>query len=110
MTSIKLDNNMDIVFYDGVAELVSATEDIIQAIRVELEQNKGQWILGTDFGTPYLNKNNTGILQQKDENRMRRAIFNVISRYNEVERINKIEFIENRVQIEIVIAGEAVTV
>ena len=110
MTSIKLDNNMDIVFYDGVAELVSATEDIIQAIRVELEQNKGQWVLGVDFGTPYLNESNTGILQQKDEHIMRRAIFDVISKYSEVERINRIDFIENRFEVEIIIAGEKVIV
>ena len=45
-TSIKLNDNCDIVFDEnGVCELVDGVEDIIQAIRVELEQNKEQWVL-----------------------------------------------------------------
>ena len=66
MTSPKLDKDCELVFDDkGVCEIVSNAEDLIQAIRVELEQNKGQFALNTAWGTPYLNDTNTGILQLK---------------------------------------------
>ena len=70
MTSPKLDRDCELVFNDnGVCELVSNADDLVQAIRVELEQNKGQFALNTAWGTPYLNEANTGILQLKDNSR-----------------------------------------
>lgn len=105
-TSIKLDNNLDIIFRDGMAQLVTGIDDVVQAIRVELEQNRGQWELNIDYGTPYLNESNTGILQQKDIEQIKKAIFEVIIKYKQVEKINKLEYINDNFKIEVTIAGE----
>lgn len=94
-TSIKLDANCDIVFNSsGVCELVHNEEDIIQAIRVELEQNKGQWALNTMYGVPYLNESNTGLLQVKNNNsRIIQELIKTISKY-EIDKIISVEIIE----------------
>lgn len=109
-TSIKLDRNCDIVFDEtGVCELVEGTEDIIQAIRVELEQNKEQWSLNTLYGVPYLNEKNTGLLQIKNNNsRIIQELIKTISKY-EIEKIESIEFIENRIVARVKINGEVYT-
>ena len=82
MTSPKLDRDCELVFNDnGVCELVSNADDLVQAIRVELEQNKGQFALNTAWGTPYLNETNTGILQLKDnKNRIIQEVSKVINK------------------------------
>ena len=105
MFSIKLDKNCDIEFDDnGVAELATNTDDTVQAIRIELEQNKGQWELNKEFGTPYLNKTNTGIMQEKREsNKFVLAIARVIKKYDEVEKIIDINLDENRLNVEILL-------
>lgn len=108
-SSIKLDKDMDILFIDGIAQIVSGVDDTIQAIRIELEQNKGQWSLSTEFGTPYLNSENTGILQERDEEKMKKEISKAIMKYPEVERIEKIEFIDNKLKINIKIEGRVVS-
>ena len=70
MFSIKLDESCDIAFDEnGIAELVTAVDDVVQAIRIELEQNKGQWELNIELGTQNLIKSNNGILQVKEEGR-----------------------------------------
>lgn len=109
-TSIKLDRNCDIVFDEtGVCELVEESEDIIQAIRVELEQNKEQWSLNTLYGVPYLNEKNTGLLQIKNNNsRIIQELIKTISKY-EIEKIESIEFIENRIVAKVKINGEVYT-
>lgn len=109
-TSIKLDRNCDIVFDEtGVCELVEGTEDIIQAIRVELEQNKEQWALNTLYGVPYLNEKNTGLLQIKNNNsRIIQELIKTISKY-EIKKIESIEFIENRIVARVKINGEVYT-
>lgn len=109
-TSIKLDRNCDIVFDEtGVCELVEGTEDIIQAIRVELEQNKEQWALNTLYGVPYLNEKNTGLLQIKNNNsRIIQELIKTISKY-EIEKIESIKFIENRIVARVKINGEVYT-
>ncbi len=106
-TSPKLNNDCELVFDDkGVCEIVSNVDDLIQAIRVELEQNKGQFALNTAWGTPYLNENNTGILQLKNnKNMIIQEITKVINKYQGVEKINTIEFIEDKLIIKIQIEG-----
>ena len=107
-TSIELDQNNEIVFDEtGQCGLVSEDEDIMQAIRVELCQNKEQWLLNTNFGVPWLNKNNTGVLQGKLENRrIINEVFKVIKKYS-VDRIKNIEFIDNsNLKKEIVLKGQ----
>ncbi|MGL4452063.1 MAG: hypothetical protein ACRCTZ_12805 [Sarcina sp.] len=105
MFSIKLDENCDIAFdKSGIAELVTSVDDVVQAIRVELEQNKGQWELNIEFGTPYLNKSNTGLMQDKREgDRFILAIAQVIKKYDEVEKIIDIQLNEGKLQVEILL-------
>nr|DAT65365.1 MAG TPA: baseplate wedge protein [Caudoviricetes sp.] len=108
MTSPKLDRDCELVFNDnGVCELVSNADDLVQAIRVELEQNKGQFALNTAWGTPYLNETNTGILQLKDnQNRIIQEVSKVINKYDGVQKIESIEFIDKELVINIKINGE----
>lgn len=112
MTSPKLDKDCELVFNDnGVCELVSNADDLVQAIRVELEQNKGQFALNTAWGTPYLNETNTGILQLKDnQNRIIQEVSKVINKYDGVQKIESIEFIEKKIVINIKINGEVYTI
>lgn len=112
MTSPKLDRDCELVFNDnGVCELVSNTDDLVQAIRVELEQNKGQFALNTAWGTPYLNDTNTGILQLKDnKNRIIQEVSKVINKYDGVQKIESIEFIDKDLVINIKINGEVYTI
>ena len=112
MTSPKLDRDCELVFNDnGVCELVSNADDLVQAIRVELEQNKGQFALNTAWGTPYLNETNTGILQLKDnKNRIIQEVSKVINKYDGVQKIESIEFIDKELIINIKINGEVYTI
>ena len=112
MTSPKLDKDCELVFNDnGVCEIVSNAEDLVQAIRVELEQNKGQFALNTAWGTPYLNDTNTGILQLKNnQSRIIQEVSKVINKYDGVQKIESIEFIENNLVINININGEVYTI
>ncbi len=112
MTSPKLDRDCELVFNDnGVCELVSNADDLVQAIRVELEQNKGQFALNTAWGTPYLNETNTGILQLKDnQNRIIQEVSKVINKYDGVQKIESIEFIDKELAINIKINGEVYTI
>lgn len=112
MTSPKLDKDCELVFNDnGVCELVSNADDLVQAIRVELEQNKGQFALNTAWGTPYLNETNTGILQLKDnQNRIIQEVSKVINKYDGVQKIESIEFIDKELVINIKINGEVYTI
>ena len=112
MTSPKLDRDCELVFNDnGVCELVSNADDLVQAIRVELEQNKGQFALNTAWGTPYLNETNTGILQLKDnKNRIIQEVSKVINKYDGVQKIESIEFIDKELVINIKINGEVYTI
>lgn len=109
-TSIKLDKNCDIVFdANGVCEVVSDNEDIIQAIRVELEQNKGQWTLNKLYGMPYLNSTNTGLLQVKNsEQKIRNELVKLINKYN-VDSIESIIFDKNEIEVKIKLKGEVYT-
>ena len=111
MTSPKLDKDCELVFNNGVCEIVSNAEDLIQAIRVELEQNKGQFVLNTAWGTPYLNDTNTGILQLKDnKNRIIQEVSKVINKYDGIEKIESIEFEDNILVANIRINGEVYTI
>jgi len=112
MTSPKLDRDCELVFNEnGVCELVSNADDLVQAIRVELEQNKGQFALNTAWGTPYLNETNTGILQLKDnKNRIIQEVSKVINKYDGVQKIESIEFIDKELVINIKINGEVYTI
>ncbi|MBF1213273.1 MAG: hypothetical protein HXM17_00020 [Fusobacterium periodonticum] len=112
MTSPKLDRDCELVFNDnGVCELVSNADDLVQAIRIELEQNKGQFALNTAWGTPYLNETNTGILQLKDnQNRIIQEVSKVINKYDGVQKIESIEFIDKELAINIKINGEVYTI
>ena len=112
MTSPKLDRDCELVFNDnGVCELVSNADDLVQAIRVELEQNKGQFALNTAWGTPYLNDTNTGILQLKDnQSRIIQEVSKVINKYDGVQKIESIEFIDKELVINIKINGEVYTI
>lgn len=112
MTSPKLDRDCELVFDNkGVCELVSNADDLIQAIRVELEQNKGQFALNAAWGTPYLNETNTGILQLKDnQNRIIQEVSKVINKYDGVQKIESIEFIDKELVINIKINGEVYTI
>nr|DAN38164.1 MAG TPA: baseplate wedge protein [Caudoviricetes sp.]DAO52039.1 MAG TPA: baseplate wedge protein [Caudoviricetes sp.] len=112
MTSPKLDRDCELVFNDnGVCELVSNADDLVQAIRIELEQNKGQFALNTAWGTPYLNETNTGILQLKDnQNRIIQEVSKVINKYDGVQKIESIEFIDKELVINIKINGEVYTI
>lgn len=93
----------------GICELVESTEDIIQAIRVELEQNKGQWALNTLYGVPYLNEKNTGILQIKNNHsRILQELIKTISKY-EIDKIESIDFVNNEIVAKIQIKGEVYT-
>src|SRR3712207_308992 len=109
-TSIKLDKDCDIVFDEsGICELVESTDDIIQAIRIELEQNKEQWALNTLYGVPYLNKQNTGILQVKNNHsRILQELIKTISKY-EIDKIESIDFVNNEIVAKIQIKGEVYT-
>ena len=112
MTSPKLDRDCELVFNDnGVCELVNNADDLVQAIRVELEQNKGQFALNTAWGTPYLNETNTGILQLKDnQSRIIQEVSKVINKYDGVQKIESIEFIDKELVINIKINGEVYTI
>ena len=112
MTSPKLDRDCELVFNDnGVCELVSNADDLVQAIRVELEQNKGQFALNTAWDTPYLNDTNTGILQLKDnQSRIIQEVSKVINKYDGVQKIESIEFIDKELVINIKINGEVYTI
>lgn len=112
MTSPKLDRDCELVFNDnGVCELVSNADDLVQAIRVELEQNKGQFALNTAWGTPYLNETNTGILQLKNNrSRIIQEVSKVINKYDGVQKIESIEFIDKELVINIKINGEVYTI
>jgi hypothetical protein len=112
MTSPKLDRDCELVFNEnGVCELVSNADDLVQAIRVELEQNKGQFALNTAWGTPYLNETNTGILQLKDnQSRIIQEVSKVINKYDGVQKIESIEFIDKELVINIKINGEVYTI
>ena len=112
MTSPKLDRDCELVFNDnGVCELVSNADDLVQAIRIELEQNKGQFALNTAWGTPYLNETNTGILQLKDnQNRIIQEVSKVINKYDGVQKIESIEFIDKELVINIKINEEVYTI
>lgn len=112
MTSPKLDRDCELVFNDnGVCELVSNADDLVQAIRVELEQNKGQFALNTAWGTPYLNETNTGILQLKNnQSRIIQEVSKVINKYDGVQKIESIEFIDKELVINIKINGEVYTI
>ena len=112
MTSPKLDRDCELVFDNkGVCELVSNADDLIQAIRVELEQNKGQFALNAAWGTPYLNEAKTGILQLKDnQNRIIQEVSKVINKYDGVQKIESIEFIDKELVINIKINGEVYTI
>ena len=93
-----------------MCELVDGVEDIIQAIRVELEQNKEQWVLNVLYGVPYLNKENKGLLQIKNnQSKIIQELIKAISKYEEVEKIQSIEFVENRIVAKIKIKGEIYT-
>ena len=110
MTSIKLDKNCDVVFDEnGICEVVNNNDDIAQAIRVELEQNKTQWAINTNFGTPYLNKDNTGIMQIKDNKaKITSEIKKVILKYPvEILRLN---FVNEELEIELKINDEVVRI
>lgn len=105
-TSPKLDNNCELVFDNGICEIVTDKKDLIQAIRVELEQNKGQFALNTAWGTPYLNDKNTGLLQTKNNKKMIISeITKIIKKYNGIEKINFIDFIDKKLVIKIQIDG-----
>ena len=112
MTSPKLDKDCELVFNDnGVCEIVGNAEDLVQAIRVELEQNKGQFALNIAWGTPYLNDTNTGILQLKNnQNRIIQEVSKVINKYNGVEKIESIESVDNLLVANIRINGEVYTI
>ena len=112
MTSPKLDRDCELVFNDnGVCEIVSNAKDLIQAIRVELEQNKGQFALNRAWGTPYLNDTNTGILQLKNnQSRIIQEVSKVINKYDGVEKIESIEFEDNLLIANIRINGEVYTI
>ena len=100
MTSPKLNKDCELVFNDnGICELVSNAEDLIQAIRVELEQNRGQFAL------------NTGILQIKyNKNRIIQEVSKVINKYDGVENIENIKFEDNLLIVNIKINGEVYTI
>lgn len=107
MTSPKLDKDCELVFNNGVCEFVNNADDLVQAIRIELEQNKGQFALNTAWGTPYLNDTNTGILQLKDnKNRIIQEVSKVVNKYDGVEKIENIEFEDNLLIVNIRINGE----
>ena len=108
MTSPKLDRNCELVFNeDGICELVSEVDDLIQAIQVELEQNKGQFALNTAWGTPYLNEQNTGILHIKNnQERIIQEYAKVIKKYDGVEKITQLEFVDNILIVRVKINGE----
>ena len=111
MTSPKLDKDCELVFTNGICELVSNADDLIQAIRVELEQNKGQFALNTTWGTPYLNKSNTGILQLKSNQALIiQEYLKVIKKYDGVEKVEQIEFIDGSLLVKIRINGEVYTI
>lgn len=109
-TSIKLDKDCDIVFDDnGICEIVNDNDDIAQAIRVELEQNKEQYSLNILFGVPYLNSSNTGLLQTKNnKDKILLEIRKVINKYKNVQ-INDLNFDnENKLTALLKINGEVV--
>lgn len=111
MTSPKLDNNCELVFENGICGIVSDSEDLIQAIRVELEQNKGQFALNVSWGTPYLNSKNMGILQIKNnKERIIQEYIRVIKKYDGVEKIEKIEFVYGKLVVEVMIDGEVYSI
>lgn len=109
-TSIKVNQDCEIVFDEyGLCEIVDEKEDIAQAIRVELEQNKGQYSLNVLFGTPYLNEQNTGLLQVKNNNeKILLEIRKVISKYKEVEILELNFNSNNRLMARLLIKGDEV--
>ncbi len=89
-TSIKLDQNNDIVFDDiGLSELVTGPSDIIQAIRVELTQNLKQWALSETWGTPWIADDGTGLLQdKKSKAEITRKVTAIIKKYEVKEVVS----------------------
>lgn len=109
MVSIKVDKDCDIVFDEnGMCEIVENIDDIAQAIRVELEQNKGQYSLNVLFGVPYLSTDNTGLLQNKNtKDKLLLEIRKVINKYNVQIQELDLDF-ENRLTARIKINSEVV--
>ncbi|WP_319371955.1 hypothetical protein [uncultured Ilyobacter sp.] len=112
--SYKVDSNNDLVFVDGVLQVIDGNSEVVQAIRLELEQNKEQWLLNTYYGTSWVNEAGTGILQNKStETDIKNEIKRVINKYSEVTSINSIEFTgTNAIDVEIVInnSTEVITI
>lgn len=111
--SIKLDENCDIVFDEFGSALMTETEeeDVAQAIYVELSQNLGQWEIDETFGTKYVNSENTGVLQQK--NNLEKIIIEVTRVVNKhpIKKINSIKFNENKeLIVEIILNKEVVVI
>ena len=110
MTSIKTNQDFELEFTDeGICKLVEGIDDVVQAIRTELEQNRGQFALNTSWGMPYLNKNNTGMLQIKgSKERLLAEVSRVIRKYKEVESILELDYIDGNITGLIVINGKEV--
>lgn len=110
--SIKLDENCEILFDEFGSALMTKTEneDIAQAIYVELSQNLGQWEIDENFGTGYINSENTGVLQQK--NNLEKIIIEVARVVNKhpIKKINSIKFDKNKELIVEIILNEEVVV
>jgi translation initiation factor 2 beta subunit (eIF-2beta)/eIF-5 len=112
--SYQVDNDNDLIFVDGILQLITGNSEIVQAIRLELEQNKEQWLLNTFYGANWLNEKSTGILQNKStktdiENEIRR----VINKYSEVTEIISFRFTDdNRIEVyaEINNSSEVITI
>lgn len=62
----KNDNgDMDIYLSSGKASLVENKNELTQSLKYEIESNLGQWFLGTDFGIPWIQDDDSGLLDTK---------------------------------------------
>jgi len=77
---------MDIYLQNGRAELIADDNEMIQALKYELESNLGQWYLGTDFGIPMFQDDESGLLDIKvsTNDDFQNAILDITSKRKEI--------------------------
>jgi hypothetical protein len=77
---------MDIYLENGRGVIIKDDDEMIQALKYELESNLGQWYLGTDFGIPIFQDDGSGLLDVKlsSNAEFQNAILDVVSKRSEI--------------------------
>lgn len=99
------DGDMDIYLSNGRAEIISDDNEMIQALKYEIESNLGQWYLGNDFGVPYFQDDESGLFDIKlsSDDDFKNAILDVTSKRSEINSavVNSISRTGRNIEMEI---------